>query len=147
MEWLVFGVVIVALVWAVLGGIYYLIRRHGRKVRAEYEREFGSGIRLMTGCGVISGPNRVPGLMILLDDRLIYRAFVLGREERIPLGDVRSFLIEDTRQTRHVRARKYRRAGVLEINTRDGRTHLLVVSQKYANTWRERLSEFTGAAS
>ena len=80
-------------------------------------------------------------VLALTRDGLLYESlvpFVLGAGG-IPLDDVAGVAWEDTRTSRHRRARKYRRARLLEIVTRSGDTRLFVLAQADAPDWEQDL--------
>ena len=141
MKFILLPFIIVGGLLAVFGLLYILINRQGRKARGELERTFGPRIRLISGCGVISGLNRVPGVLALLDDRIVYRTLVTGATGEIPLDEIESFSIEDTRKSRHRRARKYRNASVLALAAPAGETPLFALKKSDAPKWQTLLRD------
>jgi hypothetical protein len=93
---------------------------------------------------VVTGYNRVPGVLVLLDDRLAYRAMVLGAEDEIPFDRIKNWTLESTRETSRRRARKYRRAQVLILDLTEGEAPLFVLSDQKAPVWAEQLAARVG---
>ena len=123
-----------------LAGVYFLAVRSGKKLRAGIKDTYGPRLKLVSGCGVISGYNRVPGVLGLLDDRIIFRAMITGENGEILFQNIQGWLMENTASSRYQRARKYRSARVLALETTDGKTRLFVLSEKSAPKWEQHLS-------
>lgn len=126
---------------AVLAVCRLLLRRQGKKGADRLRRTLGPGLKLLSGCGFVTRTSRVPGVIALSREALAYEAFILGQRETIPLTEIAAFSLEDTRKTRHRRARKYRRASALEIVTRSGQTRLFVLPRSEATAWQTTLPE------
>ncbi len=116
MSWIIPGVLVLVLV--VLGGVFRWIQIRGRRVLEEMRAEYGDQLRLISGCGLVMGANRVPGVLALLPERIVYRSAV-GRFN----GEIMAFLITGFTLTpiqackdRQVRKyRKYRNSMVLHV--------------------------------
>lgn len=61
----------------------------------------------------------------------------------IPFQDIVQATMEDTRHTRHRRARKYRHAKVLEIITTEGTVNLFALPFSKAGEWEKAPYDFT----
>lgn len=120
------------------------LKTRGKRVEAEIRHEYGDRIRLINGCGVIRGLNRVPGIVALLDDRVIYRAVMLDYSADIPLDQITRFWVQEAATCPRPRAHKHRRAAAMLIQPSTGEEHLLVVAQQHAETWETALVQATG---
>jgi hypothetical protein len=136
-HWLVILILVPLLVCGIL---YWLIKSGGRRTEKELRKKYGARLKTISGCGVISGYNRTPGLLACLDDRLVYKALITGQAGEIPFEDVAAYALENTRYTRHRRARKYLGAEVLSFDLKQGRVPLFVLSSEKAGEWRQMLS-------
>jgi hypothetical protein len=119
--------------------LYWLIRSKGRKIVEKFEALYGESLLLVTGCGIITGLNRVPGVLALLHDRIIYESAIISKSGEILFQDIVRITMEDTRRTRHRRARKYRNAKVLEIITTEGTINLFAIPFSKAREWERAL--------
>ena len=122
--------------------LYWLIRLKGRKIVKKFEALYGENLLLVTGCGIITGLNRVPGVLGLLHDRIIYESAIISKSGEILFEDIIQITMEDTRRTRHRRARKYRNAKVLEVITKEGTINLFAIPFSKAREWQEALYAF-----
>jgi hypothetical protein len=134
---------------AVIGGLFYLwlrIRSRGRALIDAMNQEFGTRIRLVTGCGIVCPPNRVPGVLALLDDRIAYRSLIslAGGEGEIPLPGIAKLTWEHAARSEHQMARKYRNASVIGITTREGDVKIFVVAESLSREWEALLEDLPG---
>ena len=139
MNWLIYAV---ALPSGLLLFFYLLFRffsAKGKKVAEELRQRYGHSIKLLTGCGIVSGMNRTPGVLALVNDSIIYRSAVIAERGEIPLNSIKRFALESTNDTRHNRARKYRNAYVLTLTTSRGDLPLFVVSAGDRPRWEAEL--------
>ncbi len=120
--------------------LYWLIKSGGRRAEKELRKKYGSRLKTISSCGVISGYNRVPGLLACLDDRLVYKAQITGGAGEIPFEQIESYTLENTRHTKHRQARKYLGAEVLSLDLKHGQAPLFVLSIEKADEWRQMLS-------
>ena len=116
-----------------------VIKRAGRRIEAEVRRTYGPNLRLLTGCGVVDHMNRVPGILGLLPDRLVYQAILTGARGKILLSEIKSMVLRPTGESPHRRVRKYLRGVVLEVTDANDRLYLFVVSRQDAPLWAEKL--------
>ena len=127
-------------VLGVLAIVFSLIRARGKRLEAGLRRELGARLELITGCGVVSGLNRVPGVLASTGDALHYRALITGARGEIPLAEITRYTIEDTRTSSHRRTRKYRGAKVIALELRSGeRPPLFVVRDSDGPRWEAAL--------
>ena len=124
--------------------VFGLMKRGGRRVKEDMQQRYGTTLVLMSGCGVITSMNRVPGVLCLTNTRLAWHAFVTSDTGEIPLTEIASYNFENTRTSRHRRARKYFKARLLEINTRQGQTRLFVLKDTDAPAWEEQFKGKVG---
>ena len=141
MDGIFYAVLIVAIASLFLL-LYLFIRSKGRGIVRKFRGLYGEDLVLVTGCGIITSLSREPGVLGLLRDRVIYESTVTGKSGEIPFGDVVGIGLEDARHTKHRRARKYRNAKVLEINTMKGEVSLFAIPVSKAAAWEEALHGF-----
>ncbi len=145
MEWVLivvlFVVVFVSLLGGLFVGLYQRMKRNSNRIVEEMKQAHGSDLKYVSGCGVVSGYNRVPGVLALLRDRIVYRPLTFLKGGEIPLHQVVAFHSEDTRTTRYGRARKYLRAHVLAFRTDPGEENVFVVKKAYVKGWEEALGK------
>lgn len=91
---------------------------------------------------MITSLSREPGVLGLLRDRVIYQSAITGKSGEIPFQNVVGIVLEDTRHTKHRRARKYPNAKVLEINTARGEVSLFAIPLSRASAWEKALHGF-----
>ncbi|MEW5734451.1 MAG: hypothetical protein AB1921_06330 [Thermodesulfobacteriota bacterium] len=120
------------------------IRKKGRVLEAEMRRELGGALVLISGCGIISGYSRVPGVLALSRTHLVHRSLVMDCRGKTPLSGIRGFTLESSRSTGHARARKYRRAVVLEVEAPGSALPLFVLPEARAEAWNEALNRLMG---
>ena len=144
MNWLIYAV---ALPTGLLLFFYLLYRAFsakGKRVAEELRQRYGHGVKLLTGCGIVSGMNRTPGVLALVNDSIIYRSTVIAERGEIPLDSVKRFTLESTNDTRHKRARKYRGAYVLVLTSSGRDLPLFVVSAADRPPWQAELAGLVG---
>lgn len=110
-------------------------------MKADLQHRFGDQIRLITGCGIVSPPSRVPGVLACLPDRIMYKSLssLAGGEGEIPLSAIAEVTWERSWKSRHHMAKKYRNAKVIGITTREGDRKIFVVADKDAADWEKQL--------
>ena len=141
MDGILYTVLIVAIASLFLL-LYLFIRSKGRGIVRKFRGLCGEDLVLVTGCGIITSLSREPGVLGLLRDRVIYESTITGKSDEIPFGDVVGIVLQNTRHTKHRRARKYRNAKVLEINTMKGEASLFAIPLSKASAWEEALHGF-----
>ena len=122
--------------------LYWLIRSKSKKIVEKFEALYGESLCLVTGCGIIIGLNRLPGVLALLHDRIIYESAIISKSGEIPFQDIVQITMEDTKRTKHRRARKYRDAKVLEIITTEGTINLFAIPFSKAREWEKALYDY-----
>jgi len=140
MVWVLFGVVFVSLLGGLSLGLFLRMRRSSARIVAELRDTHGSDLRHVSGCGVVSGMNRVPGVLALFRDRLEHRPLIFLDRGEIPLHRIAEFRSEETRNTRYGRARKYWNAQVLAFRTDEGEERIFVVRKAQAREWEAALA-------
>jgi hypothetical protein len=142
MPWLLFLLIPLGLTVFFLV-LSYSFKARGERLKADIRRQYGDGVRLITGCGIVRPPNRVPGILALTEDRLVCRSLIgwAVSDEEIPLASVERITWEETRKSVHRMARKYRRALVLGVTDGTGVSHVFVLAKKDAGVWQEALPE------
>jgi len=96
---------------------------------------------LVTGCGIISTYSRVPGVLALLRDRIVYKSAMSSERGEILLQSIVEPNVEDASSTVHRRARKYRNAKVLVIKTTKGELKLFAIAKSKAPDWENAFYE------
>ena len=141
MEWLPIAVVPVVLICAMLW-LYRRISANAREIKARIAREHGADVRLISGCGMVDPPSRVPGVLALVGDRLIYESTtgLAGGKGEIPLAGA-GIRWENPRASSHRMARKYRKARVLEVTPRSGGVKIFVLAEAAAGAWEQALPD------
>jgi len=139
MNWLIYAVALPSGLLRVFYLLFKAFSAKGIKVAEELRQRYGHSIKLLTGCGIVSGMNRTPGVLALVNDTIIYRSTIIAARGEIPLQTVRRYTLESTAETRHKRARKYRGAYVLCITSARPDLPLFVVSAEDKETWEEEL--------
>ena len=142
MAWTFGAVVPIVVIVVVLIVLCARIKAKARRAVDELREQHGDAVRLVTGCGIVDPPNRVPGVLALLDDRLVYRSLIglAGGEGEIPLGDMQEITWEDSWQSRHHMARKCRKSRVLGITTTGGETKIFAIQRDKAADWEAALT-------
>lgn len=138
-SWIMFVPIFAAAIAGVLFLLYLGSRARSRKIVGQLRAQYGENIGLLTGCGIIGTYSRVPGVLALLDDRIIYRSAITSERGEILLQSIADFRLEDTSDTTHRRARKYRNAKVLEITTTKGELRLFAIAKSKAPDWEKAL--------
>ncbi len=138
LTWLI---IFLALMFGLFFGLYQRLKRSGKQVAEGLRQEHGSSLKLVSGCGIITGYNRVPGVLALLKDRIVYRSLVAGKGGEIFLHTIVDFACEETSKTRHRRARKYRNACLLAIRTDKGEEVLFAVEKETAPSWETSIKK------
>ena len=124
-----------------LFGLFQRMRRKSRLIVEELRTAHGRDLLFASGCGILSGLSRVPGILALVRDRIVYRPLTFMKDGEIFLHNIVGFTSEDTAETRYSRARKYRRAQVLAFQTDLGEERLFVVQKDQAQAWEESLKK------
>ena len=140
MEW----VIIAAVVLAFVAGMFCVRARivaKGRRAKERITEKFGERLRLISGCGIVDPPNRVPGVLALTDDMLVYESLIslAGGEGEIPLDSIQGIRWEEPLTSRHHMARKYRKAKVLEVTLGEEQVKVFILVEREARPWQEAL--------
>ncbi len=141
MVWIFLVVVFVSLMGGLFLGMYQRMKSGSRKIVEELQAAHGSDLMFVSGCGILSGYNRVPGVLGLLRDRMVYRPLAFLKGGELFLHNVVEFRSEDSRTTRVHRAKKYRNAQVLVFRTDQGEEKVFVVQKIHARAWEEALGK------
>ena len=139
MDWVLWGVVFFSMMAGLSFGLYQRMKRKSRQIIEELQQGHGQDLRFVSGCGIVSGYNRVPGILALLQGRILYRPLTFKRGGEIPLHSVIGLVSEDTQKTAYRRARKYRNAHVLVFRTDRGEEKIFVVQKDLTKAWEESL--------
>ncbi|MBD3317203.1 MAG: hypothetical protein GF344_15560 [Chitinivibrionales bacterium] len=135
MQWIVGMTFPVAAVLFVLTAARNIVAKKARCIRKRMEQRYGSGIRLMAGCGVVNETGRVPGVLVLADNLLAYECVLAKGRGEIDFSSVKEYDFEDSARTRHVQARKYLQARVLALYTDGAHPRLFVIPALRAKEW------------
>jgi len=141
MVWILLAVAFVSLMGGLFFGLYQRMKSGSRKAVEELQAAHGSDLKFVSGCGVLSGYNRVPGVLALLRDRIVYRPLAFLKGGELFLHNIVEFRSEDTRTTRVRRAKKYFNAQVLVFRTDQGAEKVFVVQKDHAQAWEEALGK------
>ena len=144
MEWALIAALPVVFVCVVV----WLYRRIAAKARAVKDRimqEHGADLRLISGCGIVCPPSRVPGVLALTRDRLFYESLtsLAGGKDEVLLADIAGVRWVDPRASSQRMARKYRRARVLEITSRGREALVFVLAKAQSGPWEQALPATT----
>lgn len=141
MVWFLWAVTALSLLAGVALGLYRWMRRNSERIVEDLRQAHGPDLLHVSGCGVVSGESRVPGVLALVGDRIVYRPVTFVEAGEIPLRRVVVFHSEDTRATRYGRARKYIGAHVLAFRTDTGEQRVFVIRKARARGWEEALGK------
>ena len=144
MFWIISSLILALAIAGIFLVLYLGIRGRSRKVIEQLRVQYGKDIVLATGCGIISTYSRVPGVLALLHDRIVYRSAISKEKGEIPLQSIAQFRLEGTSHTSHRRARKYRNAKVLIIKTTEGEQRLFAIAKSKAPDWEKAFYEARG---
>lgn len=144
MFWIIFAPILTAAIAGIFFLLYLGVRGRSRKIVEQLRAQYGKDIMLVTGCGIIGTYSRVPGVLALLRDRIVYKSAINSERGEILLQSIAEFRLEDTSHTIHRRARKYRNAKVLAIKTTKGELKLFAIAKSKAPDWE---NAFYGAMS
>jgi hypothetical protein len=141
MFWTIFPLIITAAIASIFFLLYLGVRGRSRKIVEQLRAQYGTDITLVTGCGIISTYSRVPGVLALLRDRIVYKSAITRERREILLQSIVEFTLEDASYTVYRRARKYRNAKVLVIKTTKDDLKLLALAKSKAPDWENALYE------
>ncbi len=144
MQWYFWVMGALAIMTAVMIYVKSRIQKAGESAKEEMARRFGDDVQVLTGCGIVSPPSRVPGVLVLLKDRIVYRSLsaLAGGEGEIPLAGIGRITWERSWASRHHMARKYRNAKIIGVTTMAGEEKVFAISNRDAEKWEEALREF-----
>ena len=142
MIWMAWLFVFLAMMAGIFFGLYQRVKKKGRSVADKLREEYGSDLKLVSGCGIITSHSRVPGVLALLKDRIVHKSLMAGGNGEIYLHTIIGFSAEDTHGSRYPRARKYRNARVLAFKTDKGEEKLFVVEKANAPAWEKSLKKY-----
>lgn len=142
-------ITVVLAVLTLLLGWYSRMKRRSRVIRTELRRQYGGDVRLIAGCGIVDFSNRIPGVLALTSDRLVYRGVlkIVSTGGEIPLSSISELHFEAPSATRYSYARKYRRAIILGVHV-SGRQkpYVFMLAEKDAPAWEVVLTRTTSSA-
>ena len=139
MEWLYFTLFLALLGVGVGYMTYRLVTARCARVVRRFKQKFGDSLLLVTGCGVVVGYNRVPGVLALVEDRIFFEEAISGAGGSFALDDIEKIVFEKTWKSRYKRARKYRKAFALGFHLKYGNLALFVIAEKDHAAWQEAL--------
>lgn len=121
--------------------LYRVVKRRAQRLADNVRQQYGDTVKLVCGCGIVNPPNRVPGVIALTGDRIVYRSTIAAGSEdgEALLAELRAVEWEDSNRSRHRMARKYRNARALGITTGDDVTKVFVLSRQHAPAWEREL--------
>jgi len=141
MVWGLLLVTILSFTAGVSLALYRWMKRTRDRIVEDLRETHGADLRYVSGCGVVSGYNRVPGVLALLADRILCRPLLFVEGWEILLHCVVAFHSEETRTTRYARARKYLGAHVLAFRTDRGNLSVFVIRKAQVRGWEEALGK------
>ena len=139
MFWIISTLILTAAIASIFFLLYLGMRGRSRKIVEQLRAQYGTDITLVTGCGIISTYSRVPGVLALLRDRIVYKSSMSSERGEILLQSIVEFKLEDASSTVHRRARKYRNAKVLVIKTTKDELKLFALAKSKAPDWENAL--------
>ena len=134
-------------VGVVLFVVFAAMGKRGLGMANRMRRRLGASLELLTGCGVIAGLNRVPGVLALADGVVEFEAMLTRGAAKLSLDDVALVALENTATSKYQRTRKYRGAVALVFVLKNGEERIFVVSKADAQRWHQALHgrvELTG---
>jgi hypothetical protein len=141
MFWIISTLILTAAIANIFFLLHLVVRGRSRKIVEQLRAQYGTDIMLVTGCGIISTYSRVPGVLALLRDRIVYKSAMSSERGEILLQSIVEPNVEDASSTVHRRARKYRNAKVLVIKTTKGELKLFAIAKSKAPDWENAFYE------
>ena len=141
MFWIISTLILTAAIANIFFLLHLVVRGRSRKIVEQLRAQYGTDIMLVTGCGIISTYSRVPGVLALLRDRIVYKSAMSSERGEILLQSIVEPNVEDASSTDHRRARKYRNAKVLVIKTTKGELKLFAIAKSKAPDWENAFYE------
>jgi len=102
--------------------VFYLrrLRERGKRIREDLFAMCGGEPRLLSKCTAIHKASRVPGIVALCHDRVIYRSLILDISGEIPLDRIERVEVKRSLQDRYSYKKVMAGARVLEIYFSEG---------------------------
>jgi len=141
MFWIISTLILTAAIANIFFLLHLVVRGRSRKIVEQLRAQYGTDIMLVTGCGIISTYSRVPGVLALLRNRIVYKSAMSSERGEILLQSIVEPNVEDASSTVHRRARKYRNAKVLVIKTTKGELKLFAIAKSKAPDWENAFYE------
>jgi hypothetical protein len=141
MFWIISTLILTAAIASIFFLLYLGMRGRSRKIVEQLREMYSTDIMPVTGCGIVSTYSRVPGVLALLRDRIVYKSSITSERGEILLQSIVDCNLEDASSTVHRRARKYRNAKVLVIKTTKGELRLFAIAKSKAPGWENALYE------
>lgn len=139
MFWMISTLILTAAIASIFFLLYLGMRGRSRKIVEQLRSQYGTDIKLVTGCGIISTYSRVPGVLALLRDRIVYKSSMSSERGEILLQSIVEYNLEEASSTIHRRARKYRNAKVFVIKTTNSELKLFALAKSKAPDWESAL--------
>ena len=140
MKWIAVGLGTIVVSYALSWFTLRRIRSRSQAIAGGLKEKYGSDLLRVSGGGIITSNNRVPGVLALTRDSFLYSAAITGDEGEIPLSSVDKSVIQETRKSDYPRARKYRKAVVMALHLSDGDQKLFVISRGDRAHWEVALA-------
>jgi len=140
MKWIAVGLGTIVVSYALSWFTLRRIRARSQALAAGLQEKYGADLLRLSGGGIITSYNRVPGVLALTRDAFLYSAAITKDEGSIPLATVDKIVMQATRNSDYPRARKYRKAVVMALHLQDGDCKLFVISQEDYAHWRIALA-------
>lgn len=145
-EKIVYLAIILVLVSFLL--VYILVRRiyeRSKEINQELELYYKDQIRKLSKVGVISGASKVPGIIALVSDKIIYRSYLLNFSGEIYLSQIEKVDLKKYLSTKYNYKEWTPGKKVLEIYHNQGVSKFFI-SVKEADEWFQVLNEFASKA-
>jgi len=139
MNWLAFAFCLGLLGVSVGYLTHRVLTSRCRQIIDRFRERFGDNIKIISGCGVVSRYNRVPGVLALVDERIFYEAAITGDSGNFRLQDIEKTVLEPAWKSHSRRVRKYRNAYALAFQLAGGDPALFVIAAKDRKAWQEAL--------
>lgn len=142
-------VVIILLPVVAFGGMFLYfkwLQKKGFSQKAEFEQQYGDDLLMISGCGLVNPSSRIPGILVRLPDRLVYKSLsARGKPTgEIMVQDVDTTLWQPAMTIPNRKIRRYRNAQVLGLNLTDGKSYLFIVAPQLLVEWEKHLTDLPG---
>ena len=118
----------------------YLKRLRDRSIGAlrAFQNKYGDRLLLAAGCGIVTRSSRIPGIVALTRDTLVYQGAydITGGQGEYQLDSIERVDFEPVSVTGRKRASKYGKGEVMAVIPAQGDEFVFVLSSEDGISWR-----------